>query len=91
MDDCAICQAPLQPGASACLYAAPESMAPWLGDYAAMYRGDMTHVEHKTHVARWSLHDVSSQAERSLVMFRTLAAAHAGQHIAVFEVGEAGA
>jgi hypothetical protein len=89
MSNCATCQAPLPQGSSGCLYTVPESVAPWRGDYAAIHRGDMTHLEHKTHVARWSLHNVSLQTEQSLVVFRTLAAAHVGQRIAVFELGEA--
>lgn len=88
MRHCAICQAPLPHDSSACPYAVPESRAPWRGDYAAMHRGDITHLEHKTHVARWSLHNPSSQTESSLAMFRAVAAAHAGQHIAVFEIDE---
>ena len=87
MSNCVICQAPLPEGSSACAYAVPESGAPWLGDYAAMHRGDMTHLEHKTHVARWSLHNVASQTEASLAVFHTVAAAHIGEQIAVFQVG----
>lgn len=87
MSNCVMCQAPRSPSSSACLYAVPESVAPWLGDYAAMHRGDMTHLEHKTQVARWSLHHAASQTEASLAVFRTLAAAHAGEYIAVFPVG----
>jgi hypothetical protein len=87
MSNCAICHAPLPEDSSACLYAVPESVAPWRGDYAAMHRGDMTHLEHKTHVARWLLHNVSSQAARSSEMFRVLANEHAGQHVTVFEFG----
>lgn len=91
MSDCAICQAPLPRGASACPYAVPESVAPWRGAYAAMYRDDMTHMSHKARVARWALHNVSSQAEGPLAMFRLVAAAQAGQQIAFFQVGEPGA
>jgi len=86
MSNCAVCQAPLPQDSSVCLYAVPESDAPSHGDYAAMHRGDMTHLEHKTHVARWALHNVSSQTEKSLVVFRSLAAAHAGLHITIFEM-----
>lgn len=87
MSNCPMCHAPLPEGSSACLYAVPESEAPWRGDYAAMHCGSMTHLEHKTHVARWLLHNVSSQAAGSLEMFRALAIEHAGQHIAVFDLG----
>lgn len=89
MSNCAICQAPLPHCSAACIYAVPESEAPWRGDYAAMHRGDITHLEHKTHVARWSLHNASSQTEKSLVVFRALAFARAGQPIPLFVVGEA--
>lgn len=88
MSNCAICQAPLPQNSAACIYTVPESEAPWRGDYAAMHRGDMTHSEHKTHVARWFIHNASSQTEKSLVVFRAEASAHAGQLIAVFDVGE---
>lgn len=91
MSNCAICQAPLPRGASACPYAVPESVAPWRGAYAAMHRDDMTHTQHKTHVARWALHNVSSQAEGPWAMYRLVAAAQAGQQIAFFQVGEPGA
>ena len=64
-------------------------MASWRGDYEAMHRGDMTHLEHKIQVARWSLHHASSVTAKSLTMFRALATLHAGQRIAVFEMGEA--
>ena len=86
MSNCAICHAPLPLGSSACTYTVPESEVPWRGDFAAMHRGDLTHLEHKTHVARWFLHNASSQSERSLAVFRALASAHAGQRIAVFEI-----
>ena len=91
MSSCAICHAPLPPGSPACIYTVPESEAPWRGDFAAMHRGEMTHLKHKTHVARWFLHNASSQSEKTLAVFRALAAAHAGHHIAVFDAGEPGA
>lgn len=89
MSNCAICEAPLPQTASTCMYAVPEPLAPWLGDYAAMHCGDMTHLEHKIHVARWSLHNVSSRTAASLAMFRTMAATHAGQGIPLFPIEEA--
>jgi hypothetical protein len=52
-----------------------------------MHRGEMTHAEHKIQVARWSLHNPSLQTERSLAVFRALAAAHAGQSVAMFSLG----
>jgi len=89
MSNCAICQAPLPLDSATCIYAVPESEAPWRADYAAMHRGSMTHLEHKIHVARWSLHNASSQTEKALGVFRTLALAHAGERIHVFQVSEA--
>ncbi len=89
MSNCAICQAPLSDSSAACPYAGAEAEAPWRGDYDAMHRGDMTHAEHKTHVARWFLHNPSSQTEKTLMLFRALALANAGQHVAIFEIGQA--
>lgn len=89
MSNCAICQAPFPVDSATCIYAVPEAEAPWRGDYVAMHRGDMTHLEHKIHVARWSLHNAPSQTEKSLAVFRALAFARAGQRIPPFRVGGA--
>ena len=73
MEICAVCGALLKDKTAGCEFDGVEAQAPWLGDYDAMARGEMSHSDHQVVVARWVLHHHDSRSERVLKHFGEIA------------------
>ncbi|WP_291196849.1 hypothetical protein, partial [Frateuria sp.] len=86
MNLCPTCGAPLENPTEACPFDVSEEQAPWRADYEAMARGQMTHEEHQVLVARWALHNESSQSERALQKLRVLGARNRGRVVKLFKL-----
>jgi hypothetical protein len=83
---CLVCGAPLEIPYGACPFAVREDQAPWRADYEAMSRGQMTHEEHQVLVARWAVHNESSQSERALQKLRAVAEGNRGRVVGIFKL-----
>jgi hypothetical protein len=88
MNLCPVCGAPLEDPTEACPFGVPEEAAPWKGDYEAMARGQMTHEEHQVVVARWAVHNQSSQSEKALQKMRSVARSNQGRVVNLFKLGQ---
>ena len=69
-----------------CPYDVDEENAPWQGDYNAMNQGLMTHEEHALIVARWGLHNPTTQSDKAIERFQTLCKSAWGKPQALYSL-----
>lgn len=83
--NCNVCGAPLEIE-GACPFDVPEARALWKGDYEAMAKGLITHLQHQVSVSRWVVHHPEGQSEKVLTHSKALSSENVGVVIGLFPV-----